>query len=136
MLDACYYGQELKTTYHQSRDLASWNFEREVVQHRDSWARGVGKVEILKLNLSHSLEWSFSRLVKGVDMGLPIDEAKELGCARGSTAEVDRVRCETGQADGSNDDGEENTRVISVSFSKLPRHGMGGGARRGVARLT
>lgn len=98
-----------RDTYHESGYLASRDVEAKVVQHNGVRSCGVRKGNVFNLDFANSVSWLFTRLVKRVNLGISVDEGKHLLCCGCRASELNRIRSEGGQTNGSDDDGKENT---------------------------
>lgn len=74
----------------------------------------VCKGDIVDLDLADDLRRLFSVVSERVDARLAIHEKEHSSGCSGGLGEVDEVRSEDRQVGGGDDDGQQNTRIISA----------------------
>jgi hypothetical protein len=95
-------------TYNKSGNLPRGDSEGEVFQDRDIAASRVTKADPPEVDGATRIIRLASRLVKRVDLGLSIDQSKELFRGRCRSGEYNEMRADRRDGSCGNDDGEQH----------------------------
>lgn len=108
---------DLAITHHQRRDLSGRDMQGKVFQNGDIWTRRISEVDAIQLNGPGRVFRFGTRIVKGVDLRVPIDESEKLRRCGCRAAEGDHVWCYLHDRGRGHNNGEENTVLSLVLIS-------------------